>query len=67
MAQPLARGRLVAAKAPLQRGGQLRPGPLQGVATRRGNSRTQARPAAAKPQSGCKGLSQRACKGVAVA
>ncbi|RZS20187.1 hypothetical protein BHM03_00052684 [Ensete ventricosum] len=36
--RPPARGRLAAAKAPLQRGDRLRPCPLQGVATRRGSS-----------------------------
>ncbi|RWV83073.1 hypothetical protein GW17_00055368 [Ensete ventricosum] len=50
MARPLARGRLAPSKAPLQRGGRLRLNPLQGAATRRGNSRPQARPTAARPQ-----------------
>ncbi|RZS14146.1 hypothetical protein BHM03_00045808 [Ensete ventricosum] len=52
MARPPARGRPTVAKARLQRGGRLRPGPLQGVATR-GHDRL--RPAreglpAARPQ-----------------
>ncbi|RWV81092.1 hypothetical protein GW17_00057521 [Ensete ventricosum] len=35
---PHTRGRLAAAKAPLQRGSRLRPGPLQRAASRRGSS-----------------------------
>ncbi|RZS23155.1 hypothetical protein BHM03_00056039 [Ensete ventricosum] len=43
MARPLARGQPTAAKAPLQGGGPLRPGPLQG-ATARGHDRLQPGP-----------------------
>ncbi|RWV80138.1 hypothetical protein GW17_00058624 [Ensete ventricosum] len=61
MARPPARGRPIAAKAPLQRGRRLRPGPLQGTIARRGSSsqgagtrsgssRPWSRPAATSPQ-----------------
>ncbi|RZS25698.1 hypothetical protein BHM03_00058939 [Ensete ventricosum] len=48
MARPPARGWLATAKAPLQMGSRLRPGPLQGATARRGTSHPWARPAAAK-------------------
>ncbi|RWV80163.1 hypothetical protein GW17_00058604 [Ensete ventricosum] len=38
MARLLARGWPTSAKAPLQRGNRLRPGPLQGAVARRGSS-----------------------------
>ncbi|RWW50820.1 hypothetical protein BHE74_00042880 [Ensete ventricosum] len=58
MARPPARGRLAAAKAPLQRGGWLRPGPLQGEAAR-GHDRLQPRP----PCKGAAGCGQAPDKG----
>ncbi|RRT40908.1 hypothetical protein B296_00035469, partial [Ensete ventricosum] len=43
MAQPPARGRPTTAKAPVQGGGLLRPGPLQGAVAHKGSS-LQGRP-----------------------
>ncbi|RZR73487.1 hypothetical protein BHM03_00024882 [Ensete ventricosum] len=50
MARPPARGRPTTAKAPLQRGDRLQPGPLQGSAAHMGSNRLWARPTAGSSQ-----------------